>query len=102
MKQQNQIPESKKKTVAELSELIKNKKTVLIASIKDLPASQFQEIGKKLRGKAIVKVPKKNLIFRALETITMSIEGTAINKPCNNVQNKQPTHNNNNLEPVPF
>ena len=62
-----QIPERKLKTVKELVDLIKNKKTVLIASIKNLPASQFQEIGKKLRGKAIVKVPKKNLIFRAID-----------------------------------
>jgi ribosomal protein L10 len=61
------IPERKTKAVKELVDLIKNKKTVLIASIKNLPASQFQEIGKKLRGKAIVKVPKKNLIFRAID-----------------------------------
>ena len=61
------IPEKKIKSVKELSSMIKNKKTILIASIKDLPASQFQEIGKRLRGKAIVKVPKKNLIFRALD-----------------------------------
>jgi len=61
------IPERKTKAVRELVELIKTKRTALIASIKDLPASQFQEIGKKLRGKAIVKVPKKNLIFRAID-----------------------------------
>ena len=62
-----EIPESKKKIVAELIDLIKNKNTIMITSIKNIPASQFQEIGKKLRGKAIVKVPKKNLIFRALD-----------------------------------
>ena len=62
------IPEVKTKTVKEIEDLIKNKKTILIASIKNIPASQFQEIGKKLRGKAIVKVPKKNLIFRALDS----------------------------------
>ena len=61
------IPEFKKKSVAELSDLIKNKKTILVASIKNIPGSQFQEIVKKLRGKAIVKVPKKNLVFRAIE-----------------------------------
>ena len=52
--------------VKELKELIENKRTIFIASIKNLPASQFQEISKKLRGKAIVKVPKKNLIIMAL------------------------------------
>lgn len=62
------IPEIKQKAVKELSDLTKTKKTILIASIKDIPASQFQEIGKKLRGKAIVKVSKKNLIFRVLDS----------------------------------
>ncbi|MCK4553129.1 50S ribosomal protein L10, partial [Candidatus Pacearchaeota archaeon] len=68
MKRENPIPNQKIKSVEELSELIKNKKTILIASIKNIPASQFQEIGKKLRGKAIVKVLKKSLIFRAIDS----------------------------------
>lgn len=67
-KQKNKVPESKKKAVEELIDLIKNKRTILIASIKDIPASQFQEIGKKLRNKAIIKVPKKNLTIRALDS----------------------------------
>lgn len=62
-----EVPENKKKIVQELSDLIKNKKTVLVASIKNIPASQFQKITKKLRGKAVVKVPKKNLMFRAFD-----------------------------------
>lgn len=61
------IPKKKLNSVKELSDLLRNKKTILIASIKNLPASQFQEIGKKIRGKAIVKVPKKNLIFKAID-----------------------------------
>ena len=61
------VSEEKKKNVAELKELIKNKNTILLASIKNLPGSQFQEIIKKLRGKAVIKVPKKNLILRALD-----------------------------------
>jgi len=62
------ISNEKKKVVKELVNLIKEKKTILIASIKNIAASQFQEIVKKLRGKAVVKVPKKNLMVRALET----------------------------------
>ncbi|MDO8467734.1 MAG: 50S ribosomal protein L10 [Nanoarchaeota archaeon] len=62
-----QIPEVKIKTVENLKNLIKKDKTILIASIKNLPASQYQEISKKLRGKAVVKVPKKNLLLRAIE-----------------------------------
>jgi large subunit ribosomal protein L10 len=63
-----QVSEVKKQTVKELADLVKTKKTILIASIKSIPGGQFQEIVKKLRGKAIVKVPKKNLIFRALDS----------------------------------
>lgn len=62
------VSEAKKGIVKELTDLIKKKKTVLIVSIKGIPTSQFQEMTKKLRGKAIVKVPKKNLVFRAIET----------------------------------
>ncbi len=58
----------KVKTVKELENLIKTKKTILIASIKNLPSAKFQDICKKLRGKAEVKVPKKNLMFRALNS----------------------------------
>ncbi|MEK6906057.1 MAG: 50S ribosomal protein L10 [Nanoarchaeota archaeon] len=61
------IPERKKKEVEQIVKLIKDKKTILIASIKNLPASQFQEIGKKLRGKAIVKVPKKSLMIMSID-----------------------------------
>jgi large subunit ribosomal protein L10 len=62
------VSEKKKKAVLELSKLLKEKKTFLIASIKNIPGSQFQEIVKKMRGKAIVKVPKKNLILKALDS----------------------------------
>lgn len=62
------IPEKKKKAVSELSKLLQEKKTLLIASIKNIPGSQFQEIVKKLRGKAVVKVPKKNLIIKAIDS----------------------------------
>lgn len=61
------VSEGKKTIVKELIELIKKKRTFLIVSIKNIPASQFQEMTKKLRGRAIVKVPRKNLIIRAIE-----------------------------------
>jgi large subunit ribosomal protein L10 len=63
------IPERKLKAVEEFKNLASTKKTILIASIKNLPASQFQEISKKLRGKAIVKVPKKSTSLRAIEAV---------------------------------
>lgn len=62
------VSKGKIRTVSELAELIKNKRTMLIASIKNIRASQYQGIVKKLRGRAVVKVPKKNIIFRALDS----------------------------------
>lgn len=61
------IPKKKVGTVRELAELIKTKRTVLVADISGIPGSQFQQIGKKLRSDAVVKVPKKNLLFRAID-----------------------------------
>lgn len=60
------IPEFKKTLVAKLAEKIKNSPTVLLASTRGLPASQFQAIKKKLRGKAEITVAKKTLIQRAI------------------------------------
>jgi ribosomal protein L10 len=42
MKAKTHVSKKKIQTVKELSELMKNNKTVLIASIKNIPASQFQ------------------------------------------------------------
>lgn len=60
------VSEQKKQTVKDLAKLM-SKKTVMVASIKGLPAAQFQEIKKKLRANAVVKVVKKNLMDFALE-----------------------------------
>ena len=64
---ENPIPEIKIKRVKYLKDLLTSKKTILLASIKNLPSSQLQEISKSLRGKALVTVPKKNLLFRAID-----------------------------------
>ncbi len=61
------IPKRKIETVNELADLIKSKRTVLIADISGIPGSQFQQISKKMRGKAKVKIPKKNLFSLAVE-----------------------------------
>ena len=61
------VSDAKKKIVTDLKDLLTTKKTILISSIKNLPAAQFQQISKKLRGKALVKVPKKSLITRAID-----------------------------------
>ncbi len=61
--------EEKKKLVSILSDKIRNSKTVLIASTKNLPSSQFHSIKKNLRGEADIMVEKKSLILRAISSI---------------------------------
>ena len=58
--------EQKKKLVTTLSHKMKTVKTVLIASTKNLPSSQFQAIKKNLRGKAEIMVIKKSIMIRAI------------------------------------
>lgn len=65
-KEKAHVSEKKKKLVADLVELMK-KKTVMIVNLTGVPSSQFQDISKKLRGKASIKVAKKSLIDFALE-----------------------------------
>ncbi len=62
------VSKRKIQSVKELTRLMGENRTILIASIKSIPASQFQEISKKMRGKAVIKVPKRNLIGRVLES----------------------------------
>jgi len=68
-KEEKEIPEKKKNLMNKLKKLLETKKTILIASIKNIPGSQFQEITKKFRTKAIVKVPKKNIIIKAIDSV---------------------------------
>ncbi len=57
----------KQKQVTELAEKIKNAKTLMIVSVKGLPSKQFQEIKKSIRGHALIKITKKNIMLRALK-----------------------------------
>lgn len=68
------IPELKLKQVAELQNLIKSNKTFMICSIKSLPGKQFQAIKKKIRDYAKVKVVKKNIALRAIESAGIEIK----------------------------
>ncbi len=63
------IPVKKTKTVEEIINLIKNSNSVVIVSIKNLPSSQFQAIKKKLRENATIKVVKKNIMMRVIDSI---------------------------------
>ncbi len=66
-KEQTKTHKAKAETVKKLAEKIKNSKTLMIVSIKNLPSKQFQNIKKSLRGKAVVRVAKKNIMLRAIK-----------------------------------
>ncbi|MCL4347409.1 MAG: 50S ribosomal protein L10 [Candidatus Thermoplasmatota archaeon] len=59
--------EWKEKNLAMLSSTIRNSPVVGIASIRGLPASQFQQIRKKLYGVAEIHVSRGTLLKRAIE-----------------------------------
>jgi large subunit ribosomal protein L10 len=63
------VSDAKKQTVKDLSNLIQHNRTVMIASSKGLPGKQFNEIKKKMRGLAELKVAKKSAMIRAIETV---------------------------------
>ena len=67
--EKREIPEYKLKLVAEIASNIKKSRTLLIASTKGLPSSQFHEIKKNLRGKAMIKVAKKSIVVRAIDSV---------------------------------
>src|SRR3989304_843249 len=64
-----EVPEYKIKIVSDLADKIKKSRTLLIASTKGLPSSQFHEIKKNLRGKALIRVAKKTAVLRAIEAV---------------------------------
>lgn len=63
------VPDFKKEAVETLIGKMNSSKTILVASTKGLPASQFQKIKKSLRGKAEVVISKKSLILRAISKV---------------------------------
>lgn len=73
-KEKREVPEKKLKSVSELENLIKNNKTFMICSIKGLPGKQFQSIKKKIRENVKVKVVKKSIILRAIDSSGIEIK----------------------------
>jgi len=62
------IPDYKIKIVKELVSLLKKNRTIVVSSISEIPTSQIQKIQKNLRKETVFKIPKKNLIFLALDS----------------------------------
>lgn len=69
---EKEIPEYKIKLVQEIASKIKTHRTLLIASTKGLPSSQFHEIKKNIRSKAEIKVVKKSIALRAIDEVRSS------------------------------
>lgn len=61
------IPQWKKKEVNSLIDLFKNNKNIAVIEVANLNDRQIQETRKLLRGKAIIRMSKKNLQLRAIE-----------------------------------
>jgi len=61
------VPEVKIKLVDDIARKMISSKTIFVASIKSLPASQFQKIKKKLNGKAEVVMAKKTILFKSID-----------------------------------
>lgn len=61
------VSEEKKQIVKDLANFMKRNRTVMIASSKGLPGRQFNEIKKKMRGLAELRVAKKSAISKAIE-----------------------------------
>ncbi len=62
---QTHVSEAKIAKVKELAELMK-KKTVMVISVKGLPSAQFQDIKKKVRDTAAIRVAKKSVVGHAI------------------------------------
>lgn len=65
---ERKIPQWKQDAVKDLAASIAKYPTVAIINMKNLPAKQLGKIRSKLRSKAIIKMCKKSIIARALES----------------------------------
>jgi len=62
----------KEKQLSEIKELLQQYPVIAIADINMFPAALFQQVRKKLHGKAVIKVSKTRVIKKALEEVTTS------------------------------
>ena len=67
MAEKKHVSKEKIESVKRIANDMRNKKSLMIVSIKGLPSSQLQKIKKDLREKAMIRVAKKSTIIRAIE-----------------------------------
>ncbi len=63
------VKEEKIKVVEELKNLLESYTTICLIDIVKMPSKQLQEIRKKIRGEALIKIVKKNLLKKAMEKV---------------------------------
>ena len=66
--QKAHVSDVKIKAIKELAKAIEGKNTILFASIKSLPAAQFQKIKKELSKDVIIKIIKKRALKMAIDS----------------------------------
>jgi len=69
MQNNSEVAEWKITEVKELERFIDERNVIGVVDIESLPSKQFQEIRKKLRGKADIKISKSILIKKAIESL---------------------------------
>jgi len=69
---ENRFSEENDRVIKELQEKVRSSKSVAIVGIGRVPAKQFQQIRKSLRGKAEIKVVKKTLFSAGRLTVPIS------------------------------
>ena len=63
------VAEKKKQEINELKNLMVKYRVISIGDITSLPSKQFQEIRKKLKENVVIRVTKKRLIRKAIESL---------------------------------
>lgn len=64
------VPEKKIRMLGEIKNLVNTKETLIISSAMNIPSSQLQKIRGNLKGKATMKVVKKQIMIKAIDEIS--------------------------------
>jgi large subunit ribosomal protein L10 len=63
------VSEEKKQEVESLKKLLNEYETIVLVNLIDLPSNELQVVRKKLRDSSVIKVSKKRLVKKAIETL---------------------------------
>ncbi|MBN1801372.1 MAG: 50S ribosomal protein L10 [Candidatus Lokiarchaeota archaeon] len=85
MIKRTEIPQWKIDEVQKLVDLYKQYKTIAIVKIAGINDKQIQDVRKKLRGKAVIKMSKKSLQTRAIEIFKQESKKTNLDEIIKNI-----------------